>query len=154
MLTLLGALLGFLSSAFPDILKLLQHRRDCAQELAIMDRQIQLTKLGHSQRLEEIKIEAEALEQIALYKHAKHTGIAWVDALSGSVRPLITYAFFVVYAFVKAAQWKMALVAADYPHWSEALLAIWTPEDQGLFAAIISFWFGCRAYNKKNGNGA
>jgi len=153
MLTLLGALLGFLGSAFPELLKLFYHKQDCTHELAIMDRQIELTKLGHSHHLEEIKTQATALEQMALYHHAKPTGVPWVDSLAGSVRPLITYAFFLVYALIKLAQWKFALIMAGDPHWSEALLSIWRDEDKGLFAAIISFWFGCRALNKKNGNG-
>ena len=151
MLTLLGALLGFVSSAFPDILKLLYHGKDCAHELAVMDRQIALTKLGHSQRLEEIKLEASTLEQTALYKHAEKVGVAWVDALSGSVRPLITYAFFLLYTFVKIAQWRMVLMVLPDATVSEALTLIWHSQDEALFAAVMSFWFGSRALTKKNG---
>ena len=38
MLTLLGSLLGFLSSAFPDFLKLWRYHSDRKHELAILDR--------------------------------------------------------------------------------------------------------------------
>lgn len=152
MLTLLGAILGFVSSAFPDFIKLIHHHKDYAHELAVMDRQIALSKLGHTQRLEEIRLESQGAEQAALYQHARPVGVAWVDALAGSVRPIITYAFFLLYAVVKLAQWHAILSLAPHYGWSEALLHIWRGEDEALFAAVMSFWFGCRALNKRNGS--
>jgi hypothetical protein len=148
MYTLLGALLGFLGSIFPDILKYFRDNKDKAHELAIMDRQMEMTKLGHSQRLEEIQLTQEAHEQIALYKHAQPVGVAWVDALAGTVRPVITYAFFALYAGAKFAHWKAVTLALGSPHWHEALLRVWQNEDDGLFAAVMSFWFGHRALAK------
>jgi len=32
--------------------------------------------------------------------------------------------------------------------WKDAVTLMWTPETQGLFAAIMSFWFGNRAVSK------
>ena len=32
--------------------------------------------------------------------------------------------------------------------WKDAVGLMWTPESQGLFAAIMSFWFGNRAVSK------
>jgi len=55
MLTLLGSLLGFLSSAFPDFLKLWRDHADRKHELAILDRQMEAQRQGHTQRLEEIQ---------------------------------------------------------------------------------------------------
>lgn len=52
MLTLLGSLLGFISSAFPDLLKILQDKQDRAHELQILDRQMEQMRFGHNQRLE------------------------------------------------------------------------------------------------------
>ena len=56
MLTLLGSLLGFLSSTFPEFLKLFRDSQDRKHELAILDRQMEQQRLGHSQRLEEIRL--------------------------------------------------------------------------------------------------
>lgn len=52
MLTLLGILLIFLSSAFPDFLKLWRDHSDRKHELAILDRQMEAQRQGHTQRLE------------------------------------------------------------------------------------------------------
>ena len=62
MLTLLGSLLGFATSAFPDLLALLRDRQDRMHELAILDRQMEQAKLGHQQRLEEIEVQADIAE--------------------------------------------------------------------------------------------
>ena len=41
MLTLLGSLLGFISSTFPEFLKLFRDSQDRKHELAILDRQME-----------------------------------------------------------------------------------------------------------------
>ena len=147
MLTLLGSLLGFVTSAFPDLLGLVRDRQDRIQELAIMDRQLEQTKLGHSQRLEEIEVQADIAESKALYRHDRPVGVAWVDALRATVRPVITYAFFLLFAAVKGSA-LYVLVALEGVLLAEALPRIWDPETQALFAAVMSFWFGQRALGK------
>jgi hypothetical protein len=64
-------------------------------------------------------------------------GIRWVDALNGTVRPVIAYSFFILYALVKGMQFSAGLP------W-----LLWTEEDQAIFAGIISFYFGQRAMSK------
>ena len=91
MLTLLGSLLGFISSAFPDLLKIWQDKQDRAHELQILDRQMEQMRLGHNQRLEEIAVNADINESLALLKHDNQpSGVTWVDGLRASVRPVIT----------------------------------------------------------------
>ena len=144
MITLLGALLGFLGSAFPELMKTYRGRHDYSHELAILDRQLEMMRLGHFSRLEEIGVRSEAEIEKALYRHAGPSGVAWVDGLAGTVRPLITYAFFFLYAAVKGAQWTLLGRFGAGHNWAEALMALWQSEDQALFATIISFWFGQR----------
>ena len=152
MLTLLGSLLGFVTSAFPDFLKLVRDSQDRKHELAILDRQLEQQRLGHQQRLEEIEVQAQIAESQALYRHDKPAGVAWVDALRASVRPVITYAFFTLFASVKGSA-LYVLVAFEGVLLAEALPRIWDPETQALFAAVMSFWFGSRALSKfRKGN--
>ena len=116
MLTLLGALLGFFSSSFPEVLKFFNQKRDRAHELAIMDRQIELSKSGQVSRLEEVRLQAASAEQVALYQHARRSNIKqtslWVDALSSSVRPVITYAFFGLYGIIKVSQTRVSQLSS------------------------------------------
>ena len=151
MLTLLGSLLGFVTSAFPDLLGLFRDSQDRKHELAILDRQMEQMKLGHQQRLEEIEVQGDIAESQALYRHDKPVGVVWVDSLRASVRPIITYAFFLLFAAVKGSALYI-LMAVEGLLLAEALPHIWDPETQALFAAVMSFWFGQRALNKlRNG---
>ncbi len=136
MMTLLGSLLGFISAAFPDLLKLFRDTQDRKHELKILEMQMVQQAQGHTNRLEEIHVEADIAESRALYK-TYNTGIRWVDALNGTVRPVIAYSFFILYAVVKIMQFSAGLP------W-----LLWTPEDQAIFAGIISFYFGQRAMSK------
>ncbi len=165
MVALFSALLGFVSSAVPDIIKLFRDSQDRAQELAILKLQMDFNKdqlavntadqaLAWTDQLKAIGIQADMAEQVVLDTRVKNslTGIAWVDALSGSVRPVLTYAFFVLYVTIKAAQFSM-LLSPSLP-WqnnlsvSQALVSLWTEEDVAIFSAIMAFWFGQRALMK------
>ncbi len=145
MMTLLATLLGFISSTFPDLLKLWKDGADRKHELEILKLQLEQQKQGHINRLEEIQIAADSVESKALYR-TYSIGIKWVDAFNGTVRPVLAYAFFILYAVVKYAQISMLL---DYSPITEALSLIWHEEDQTIFAGIISFYFGQRAFSKQ-----
>ena len=149
MLTLLGSLLGFISSIFPDLLKLWQDKQDRKHELQILDRQMEQMRLGHNQRLDEIAINADVSQSLALYKHdSQPSGVTWVDGLRASVRPVITYGFFILFAWVKLSA-VVLLMNQDGLNINEALIQIWDAETQALFAGILSFWFGTRSLAKR-----
>jgi hypothetical protein len=148
MITILGSLLGFLGSAFPEMLKVYRDGRDRQHELKIMSMQFDMMRSGHRQRLEEIQIQADVVTAKALYAHARPTGVRWVDALAGTVRPVITYSFFLLYAIMKYSQWAIVYHLMGAYDWREAFLNIWHVEDQALLATVISFWFGQRMLEK------
>lgn len=147
MITLLGSLLGFFSSAFPDVLKLFRDAQDRKHELKILELQMQQRAQGHLERLEEIEVNAETAQLQSLYQ-TYQTHIGWVDALNGTVRPVLAYAFFLLYAAVKGAQLSGFLESVDVV---SALPLVWGVEDQAIFAGIISFYFGQRAMAKLRG---
>lgn len=144
MITLIGSLIGFLSSLVPDAMKLLRDHQDRKHELLILEMQLRQQREGHSQRLEEINAQADIAESKALYK-TYHSGVNWVDALNGTVRPVVAYAFFALYACVKLMQFSAMDWANPLPWQTQAL---WGAEDQAIFAGIMSFYFGQRAMQK------
>ena len=146
MITLLGSLLGFISSTFPSIVKLWQDAADKKQELAILQLQIQQQAAGAQQQLQEINAQADIAESAEIYK-TYTTGIAWVDALNGTVRPVIAYAFFILYALVKLLSYAAVANSNAVPF---VVLhdTLWTEDDGAIFAGIISFYFGHRAMSK------
>lgn len=149
MLTILGSLLGFGSSMLPKVIEFFQERADRAHELAIIDRQMEQMKLGSQIKLEEINAKADIAETKAIYKHDSSIKPAtWVDNLRGTVRPLITYLLVLTFIVIKGAG-LYALIAIEGVAISSALIAIDDESFRGLLAAVISFWFGSRALNRK-----
>ena len=139
MVTLIGALLGFLGSMIPEALSFIRERDDKKHELLILDMQLRQQQQGHSQHLDDIAIEHDTAQIRSLYRTFKHD-IAWVNALNGTVRPVLAYAFFMLYAYVKLLQYHAYDAALPWQ--------LWGPEDQAIFSAIISFYFGQRAFGK------
>jgi hypothetical protein len=144
MITLLASIAGFITSLIPEIIKFFKDKNDKNHELDILDRQIAHTKHSKGKEIEEIIIASNMIEQASLYSTYK-TGVTWVDALNGSVRPMLAYCFFLMYGSVKFIQYKAVHLAASLPEYMDA---IWNLEDQAIFAGIISFYFGQRTFNK------
>lgn len=147
MITLFASIAGFISSIFPEIFKLLNDRNDKKQELAIMQLQIEAAKINGIQRMDEIGVKADMTELKELMG-TYSTGVKWVDAFNGTVRPVLTYSFFVLYAVVKYLQYSV--IGSSAPMY-QYLDVLWNTEDQAIFAGIISFYFGQRAMGKIRG---
>lgn len=161
MIALLSALLGFISSATPDIFKLLRDAKDREHELALLTLQMEHDKARIAEgaaerkaRLEAVSLALQQAEQVSLNARLKEqlTGIQWVDALAGSVRPVLTYSFFMLYAVVKIAQFHLltqpVLPWATGMTMAQALVLVWGEEDIAIFSAIMAFWFGSRALQR------
>jgi hypothetical protein len=73
--------------------------------------------------------------------------LQWVEALQASVRPVITYALFLVFAMVKVSA-MVTLLQTDRITLMTALQATWDEENQALFSAVTSFWFSSRPISK------
>lgn len=149
MITLLGSLLGFITATFPNLLKIWQDGSDKKHELAILQMQMQMAAQGNQARLEEISTQADISESEALYK-TYTTGVDWVDALNGSVRPVIAYCFFLLYAVVKLLAYS-AIAGSNSVPFVVIHDTLWTEDDAAIFAGIISFYFGQRAMKKLAG---
>lgn len=141
MFTLLGSLLGFVTSIGPGIFNKImeakQDTRDKAHELT-MHAQVSADKRdtalinGTNDNNIAIQTSVQATMQNASQK--------MVD-LSASVRPIITYAFFFEFVFLTI------LVAVDWISETQ-YKAIWSPEMSGIFSVIISHWFGNKLVSK------
>lgn len=150
---ILASFVGFLGSFIPEIMKLVTDARDKRHEVEILKLQMKAQSQGHRERMAEIDMQADIAEVTALYNRPEPaTGIRFMDGLRGSVRPVLTYAFFILYALVKFAQYSLlvspVLPWQDASSAAQALVAIWTSEDMALFAGIISYWFGSRGIEK------
>ena len=145
MLSLLGSLLGFGTSFLPKVMEYFQDKRDKAHELAMVAAQTDAQVRLEGERLQAMHVEADIRESEALLKHdAKLNSRAsqWVVNLAASVRPVLSYLFFIEF-FVLTLCVNMGWMDL------EQYAAIWNNEMQAIFAAVVSFWFGSRTMARR-----
>jgi len=171
MLTLLSTFLSFLMGGLPKLLDAFQDRADKKHEIQLAqmqtERELQLLQAGYvaQQHIEEIKldeiktqtqsaekvslIDAQKAEMNAIYAHDTAIGQGasqWMVNYRTGVRPTITYGFFGLLMLVEIGLflygWNRGVEFKDLAN------QLWDDETQALFAAIISFHFGGRAFGK------
>ena len=141
MLTIISAVIGFIGGIIPEVMKYFKEKQDNIHELAIMDKQIEATKQVALQRLEEINVQGDVTESVALYKAAetKITGYKWADAIiemyNSGVRPTITYAVLIFYG-----AYRFQVTTIEF-----------TEFDQSTLMLVLGFWFGGRLMTKTFG---
>jgi hypothetical protein len=161
MLSLISSLMGFAAGGLPKVLDFVQDRGDKKHELAMMaanrEREIALAKEGFiaQARVEEIKTEqiemqTQAQEKLAMWKHDMKIGegaSTWVINLRSSVRPVVTYIFVLLLVVVDIAGiWYAYSTGVAF---AQAMEMVFSDDEMAILAAIISFWFGSQAFNKK-----
>ena len=152
--TLLGGLLGGAFRLAPEILKWLDRKGERGHELAMQDKALEFEKLRGAQRMSEIGAGADAAWNVgaietlreAVRSQGEKTGVRWVDALSSSVRPVITYWFMALYCAAKTA--TVAAAVTGGAGWGVAVLYAWTEADQALWAGVLNFWFLGRVFDR------
>ena len=171
MLTIFSTLVSFLMGGLPKILDLFQDKADKSHELKLAqmqtERELQLAAAGYvaQQQIEAIKldeiktqtqseekvslIDAQKAEMQAIYAHdaALSEGTSqWMKDLRASVRPVITYGFFFLLVAIDATlAYKGITSGVEFTVLADQL---WDNETQALFASIIAFHFGGRAFGK------
>lgn len=152
--TLLGWLLGGAFRLAPELLKWLDRQGERGHELAMQDKALEFEKLRGAQRMAEIGASADAawnagaldVLKESVIAQGRPSGVKWADALSISVRPVITYWFMLLYCAAKVAAFVAALNAGA--GWGVAVLAAWSEADQALWAGVLNFWFLSRTFEK------
>ena len=148
MISLFGTLLGFGTSIVPEILGYFKQRQANQQELDMLEAKAKYADKLSELKIKELDAQADIVEAQSIYSHDSNLDSgSFVNALRGSVRPVITYAFFILFATVKGVTLH-TMVNQQGVDLSVGLLAVWDNETQAIFSAIIAFWFGNRAMSK------
>jgi len=146
MITLLGSLLGFATSFAPKLLGVFSEGRDRAHELKVMEFQMRMMQAQGDTRMEEMRLAADA-KDLEWSRRSEISGLQnaskWVVNLSATVRPVITYVFFIEFVALTVMLYLGGLSLEQYH-------AIWSLPMQGIWAGVISFWFGSRTFNRKD----
>lgn len=151
--TLLGGLLGGAFRLAPEFIKCLDRNSERTHELAMQDKALEFEKLRGASRMAELgSVDSAwntgALETLreSIAAQNQRSGIRWADALSISVRPVLTYWFMALYCTAKTVMFSAAFTAGA--HWQSAAVLAWTEADQALWAAVLNFWFIGRVFDR------
>lgn len=148
MSALLGSLLGFGGSIVPAITDYFGKKQDQKFELAKMEKKAELIKNGYTHEMQMFEQQANDKEHERLINHdiSINKGTGFISGLQKSVRPVITYSFFILFATVEYSLLQKAM-SLDVP-FNQALMLVWDDDTAAIFAATMSFWFGNRAIEK------
>lgn len=164
-LTILSSFLGLAASAVPAFIDYFKMKQSQKHELALLGLQIQAQVQLGQLNLQMIQTQGDVSEMMARFQFAAPTGSAtWADRLNISVRPIVTFGFFGLYAFIKIILTMVMLIAYPFsvmksaPNlpWYDLLslvaekltTTVWGEGDHLIFSTILSFWFGDRMFNK------
>jgi len=148
MFGLLGTLLGFGTSIIPEILGFFKQKQADSHELKMIESRAKYAQDLSKLKIEELDAQAEISETKGLYEHDRNINAGgFVNGLRGSVRPVITYLFFAMFATVKGTM-IYAMVSSQNLDWTVAIETAWDDETAAIFSAIMAFWFGNRAMSK------
>lgn len=152
-LALISPLLGVFTSVIPGILEMFKQRQEYAHERDMVKLRMDAAAQGVDLniRLEEAKADANEGESIRQHDSSLSGG-KFIDALRASIRPVVTYVFFILFVVIKVSA-LIVMLKTGMPI-TEALPAIWDTETTALFGAIMGFWFGSRTIERYKKAGA
>lgn len=168
--TIIGAILGFLAAVLPNAFNALaeyfEHRKDMERGQQKIDAAKAGVQVDASPAVveplpppppppymeplivAEQKQKDEDDEKELEEGHVKPLFVRFFATLRAGVRPLITYGFFAMFVFVKL--WAMLHgFETDNTPAMQLLPVVWDEGAEAMFAAVLAFWFGSRALEKR-----
>lgn len=173
MITILTTLLGFIGPFLPEVLKYLNRAQDNAHELAMMKLQAELAEKQHGWRMEEVNVQADIAESLAIRAPQQSFGVQLLDAakgwpswvivpvfwafalldwLNGTVRPMVTYwivGFWLVYKYA-----VFTMLEAASGSFGQAVINSWGEYDYAVLNLCLGYFFGQRAAKAAFGGNA
>lgn len=178
MLSMLSAVFGFAAPFLPQLVQYFQRKQDNAHEIEMMKLRLEHAAAEHTWKMEEINAQADIAEMQTLRQPQQSFGVqlldaaqkwatdtwgkflvmpafyafAFLDFVSGMVRPTVTYGVVIFYMATKWALYRLAVDAGtDVP---TAITQIWGEQDWSVLVLVLSYWFGARVAKSAFGGSA
>lgn len=138
---ILGGVTGFLLAIIPELYFLWHERKKQEQMPAAQGQGAEQASDGSDRGTPE----QSSAEYVAPATQAEYP-ITYVllDILRTSVRPVLTYAFFFLFALIRLiAMWHAYHI--EHAKTIDLLPILWDEGTGALFATVLGFWFGTRA---------
>lgn len=149
-----GAIIGALTRAGPELLKFFDRMLDRRHELAMQDKALAHEIAVPGRLSEKSAVDAGQLQDVLslmreAYAQQFNTGQPWLNAVSVLVRPGATAVLVVLFVVVKLAEmWAALCSASGTLLLIDAALRAWTDNDYAIVSAVLSFWFVSRSLEK------
>lgn len=166
--TLVGGLLGFMASVLPRLFELMEnyfnhkHQQEAeAQQIDAATKGIVVARtMTNAKVLVPVEGEVSApgippesgdttleVEEAPAIIEGPAFFTRLFNTLRFSVRPIVTYGFFALFLFVKIKGFYHGMLV-DHTPVIQLLPVVWNEGTESLFAAVLAFWFGSRAFEK------
>ena len=107
-------------------------------EAAVQNAQVQIA-------IEDAKADVADAESVRSYDNNIDGG-KFINALRSSIRPVITYVFFITFIVIKTA--VIVVMIKQNASMVEMIKAVWDQDTMARFGAVMGFWFGSRILEK------
>lgn len=147
-LAILSPLLGIFGSLLPNIVRIFEKREENKHEIELTKLKMDAAALQAEANLDTETIKAIVSDGQSIRLHdSTLDGGKFLNALRASIRPVITYVFFLTFILIKIiAMGTMIAAGADIP---TIVSTVWDVETMALFSTIMAFWFGSRFLEKR-----
>lgn len=142
-LTLLSPFLGILGSLLPAIVDIFKRKMELKYEIELTKVQIEAGLQNAQVQLDIEQAKADVADANSVRSFDNNIdGGKFINALRASIRPVITYSFFILFVIIKLSQLLVALESGATS--VEMIALIWDQDTIALFGSIMGFWFGSR----------
>ena len=147
LLALLSPILGILGSLLPSIVNIFARKQELQYQIELnklqMDAAVQNAQIQIA--VEDAKADVADAESVRSYDNNIDGG-RFINTLKASIRPVITYVFFITFIFIKMIV-VFEMIRQGLPV-TDMIRTVWDTDTMALFGAIMGFWFGSRLLEK------
>lgn len=149
MISLIGGVLGLFGSVIPEFLGFFKRNQEHKQELELRRLDAEIAKQQAEIRLAEADLKVDHAHMQGVYDQFKSQRTdTWVDRLNALVRPVVTFAFMLMFCSVIGSLIAQSVIAGAS---LVTALTVVGPTIDAYFSAILAFWFGNRQIQKNKG---
>jgi hypothetical protein len=155
MWTILSGVFGGLLRLAPELFKWINAKAEMKHELDMQEVAYKFQVLKGSQRIDEIQEQGHAdwntgalsALETAIKAQETPSGVKWIDGFSKLMRPLITFQWVILLYPAVIVTTFVILLQQGSPV-IDAMNKVFGPEEKGLVAFIVDFWFIGRVLEK------
>jgi len=153
--TLFGGILGGVLRLAPEVMRWMDRKDERRHELVMFNKQLEADRQRGDQAIRVGELEQDTARITgglsALMESVKAqgqmTGVAWIDGITQSVRPIITYLVLALYLGAKGS--TMYVLYTSGVAIPQVLQNAYGADDMAMLSGVINFWFLSRVFEKR-----